>query len=71
MDIEGSEFNALKGAAETIQKYSPVLAICAYHKHEDLITLPQFIKSLNKNYKIYFRYHRLNMDTDCILYAIP
>ena len=71
MDIEGSELNALKGAAETIQKYQPVLAICAYHKHEDLITLPQFIKSLNKNYKIYFRQHGLKVDGDEVLYAIP
>lgn len=71
MDIEGSELNALKGAAETIKKYSPVLAICAYHKHEDLITLPQFIKNLNPNYKFYLRNHKWYADVDYVLYAIP
>ena len=71
MDIEGAELTALKGAAETIKTFKPTLAICAYHKAEDLITLPQFIKSLNLNYKFYLRKQRYSADTDLILYAIP
>lgn len=71
MDIEGSELPALQGAAETIKKFKPTLAICAYHKAEDLITLPQFIKSLNPNYKFYLRKHMWAADTDLVLYAIP
>ena len=71
MDIEGAELNALKGAAETIKTFNPALAICAYHKAEDLITLPQFIKSLNPNYKFYLRKHNFSTDTELVLYAIP
>ena len=71
MDIEGAELAALQGAAETIKKFKPALAVCAYHKAEDLITLPQFIKSLNPNYKFYLRKHTFASDTELVLYAIP
>ena len=71
MDIEGAELPALQGAAETIKKFKPTLAICAYHKAADLITLPQFIKSLNPDYKFYLRKHTLASDTELVLYAIP
>ncbi len=71
MDIEGAELPALQGAAQTIKKFTPALAICAYHKTEDLITLPQFIKSLNPDYKFYLRKHTLVIDTELVLYAIP
>ena len=71
MDIEGAELPALQGAAETIKTFKPTLAICAYHKAEDLITLPQFIKSLNPDYKFYLRKHSLITDTELVLYAIP
>ncbi len=71
MDIEGAELPALQGAAETIKKFKPTLAICAYHKAADLITLPQFIKSLNPDYKFYLCKHTLASDTELVLYAIP
>ena len=40
MDVEGAELDALKGAAETIRRHRPVLAICLYHKPEDLWQIP-------------------------------
>lgn len=57
MDIEGSELKALKGAQNAI-KNGANLAIRVYHKKEDLITIPQYIKSLNANYKFYLRFER-------------
>lgn len=66
MDIEGAELSALKGALQTIKKYRPYMAICLYHRKNDLIDIPLFIESLELNYKFYLRggYHT-------ILWAIP
>lgn len=66
MDIEGSELAALEGASELIQKHKPYLAICVYHRKNDLIQIPLYIKSLVPNYQFYLRggFHT-------ILWAVP
>lgn len=70
MDIEGAELAALQGGAETIKRYKPKLAISIYHKPEDIIEIPIYIKSLVPEYKLYIR-HYTNMYAETILYAIP
>ena len=72
MDIEGSELNALKGAAETIKKLHPCLSICVYHKQEDLIEIPSFIESLAGSgvYDYYLRYHGTDL-AELVFYAVP
>lgn len=69
MDIEGAELSALKGAAETIRRYKPKLAISAYHKPDDLVLIPKYIKSLNPNYQFYLDYYTIVGD-EIMLYAI-
>lgn len=66
MDVEGAELDGLKGAEECIKKYRPFLAICVYHRKNDLIDIPLFIDSLNLKYRYYLRggFHT-------ILWAIP
>ena len=68
MDIEGSEEAALKGAIKTIKKHKPKLAICAYHKPDDLCVLPQLIKSMVPEYKLYLDHYTINF-TETVLYA--
>lgn len=69
MDIEGSELDALKGAEKTIKRCRPKLAICVYHKAEDLITIPQYIQSLHPDYKLFFRNY-FAYGVDSMLYAL-
>lgn len=69
MDIEGFELLALYGAKELIKRCRPKLAICIYHKKEDLFTIPQYILSIHEDYKLYIRNYR-HASTDTVLYAI-
>lgn len=70
MDVEGAELESLIGSKKTIQRDHPKLAICVYHKPEDIITLPLYIKSLVPEYKFYLRSYS-NADNEMVLYAIP
>lgn len=69
MDIEGSELSALQGAREMIQKYRPFLAVCVYHKKEDLIEIPTYIHTIMPQYKMYLRHHS-NTAADLVLYCV-
>ena len=72
MDIEGYEYDALKGASKTIKRNRPTLCICAYHKREDLFAIPKLITSIagDNAYHFYLRHHQTNL-TELVLYAIP
>ena len=69
MDIEGAEYKALLGAEKTIKKYKPKLAICIYHKPEDVWEIPWLIHQFNPNYKFYLRHYSLT-SPETVLYAI-
>jgi len=69
LDVEGSELNALQGSRDTIQKHRPKLAICIYHKPEDIIEIPNYILSLVPDYKLYIRHHSTWLN-DTVLYCI-
>lgn len=58
MDIEGSEYEALVGAKNTIKCFKPLLTICAYHKYQDLVSIPRFIKQIEPSYKFFLRQHK-------------
>jgi len=69
MDIEGAELEALKGAERIIREQKPKLAICIYHKPEDIYEIPMFIKSFVPEYKIYIRHHH-DARSETVLYAV-
>ena len=70
MDVEGCELRALQGAKQVIQKYHPNLYVCAYHRNEDIFTLPLLINEYDSSYKIYFRQHPYIPSWECNFYAI-
>ena len=69
MDVEGAELRSLEGAKKTILKNRPKLAICIYHKPEDMITLPEFVLGLGLDYKLYIRSHS-NAENEVVMYAV-
>lgn len=70
MDVEGAEQEALKGCRKIIQTYKPKLAVCIYHKPDDLYKIPIMIKEMNPEYKLYVRQYA-NAWFDTVLYAVP
>lgn len=73
MDIEGAEIPALEGARNTITSNIPKLAICCYHKEDDIVDIYRFLKSIEHNqkgYKMYLRHHS-NGAYETVFYAIP
>lgn len=69
MDVEGSEMEALSGAAVTIKRNKPKLAVAVYHRREDIFEIPKFIRSLRNDYTFHLRIHKEVAD-DVILYAM-
>lgn len=70
MDIEGSEMEALIGAKDVIKRNRPKLAICVYHKAEDIFLIPDFILQCYSGYRFYLRHYSLR-NSETILYALP
>lgn len=68
MDIEGAELDSLIGAQELIKKYKPKLAVCIYHKMDDIIKIPKYLKELVPEYKFRVRQHSKSM-LETVLYA--
>jgi FkbM family methyltransferase len=70
LDIEGAEASALRGMRHTIAKSKPHLAISAYHRPDDLWTLPLLLKELAPYADLYLRQHSRNA-FETVLYAVP
>lgn len=69
MDIEGAEMQALQGADKLISQNLPKLAICLYHKTEDMWEIPLYIKQHWSEYKIYIRHHT-DLLNETVCYAV-
>lgn len=70
LDVEGAEKQALKGAQTAITQFRPQLAVCIYHKKEDIFRLPLLLDEMLDDYVFHIGhyYHYLN---ETVLYAIP
>jgi hypothetical protein len=71
MDVEGAELEALRGAEKTILKNKPRLAVCVYHKPQDILTIPLYMQSLAPEYRFYLRHHDFDHRfCETVLYAV-
>ena len=69
MDIEGAEYNALIGAEQTIKTWKPRLAICVYHKPEDILEIPALLLRMNPHYNFALRHYYISSSNETVLYA--
>jgi len=70
MDIEGAELDAIPGAADTIARCRPVMAVCAYHHCSDLWVLPGLLKAASPDSRIFLRRYAEEC-WETVYYAIP
>lgn len=68
MDVEGAELPALRGAEKTLRKHRPRLAICVYHREEDILDIPLYLQGIVPEYAFYLRHHSYSI-FDTVLYA--
>lgn len=69
LDVEGAEYEALKGSEKLIKRYRPKLAVCIYHRKQDVWEIPELILSMNEEYKLYVRHYSFS-DAETVIYAI-
>jgi FkbM family methyltransferase len=68
MDIEAAEPAALCGAARTLRRHRPGLAIALYHRPGHLWEIPLWLAELDLGYRMYLRGHLYN-GYELILYC--
>ncbi|MFZ2448627.1 MAG: FkbM family methyltransferase [Syntrophobacteraceae bacterium] len=68
MDVEGAEFEALKGAEGLIRENRPDMGICVYHAPHHLWEIPLYLNSLEVGYRFYLRNHTA-FTQETVLYA--
>lgn len=69
MHVEGSEYAALKGAEEIIKANKPKIAVALYHNLNQLLEVPEYLKSLVPEYKLYMRHYSTGT-AESVLYAV-
>ena len=69
-DVEGAEHDALVGGTRTIREAMPVMAVCLYHRPEDLWDLPLLVRSIAPEYRFFVRRHS-DERWETVLYAVP
>lgn len=70
LDIEGAEQDVIRGGSDTIRTSTPAMAICVYHRPDDLWTIPSLLSDLDSEYQI-----KLRTEGDdgmgMVCYAVP
>jgi FkbM family methyltransferase len=70
LDVEGAELDALHGAIATMRAHRPALAICLYHRPDDLWEIPLWLSTALDDYRFALRLHCFS-GFELVLYAYP
>jgi FkbM family methyltransferase len=70
LDVEGQEEKAILGAVKTIANYKPKMQIAAYHRTNDLFAIPQMVKKVRPDYKVYLRHNHCVPAWDTCYYFV-
>lgn len=70
LDVEGAEADALHGLKSLAERALPALAVCIYHKPNDLFEILLQIASWSSAYRFMIRVHETD-GYDTVLYALP
>ena len=69
MEIEGAEVDALTGAADTLKRFAPRLAISVYHRPRDLPDVGMLIRQAHPDYRLYLSQKPPGL-SDTVLFAV-
>lgn len=67
-DIEGSEWDMLRGAENTIRRCRPKIAVCIYHSIYDFFRIPLLLREWVPEYRFAVRQH-WNSFSETVLYC--
>lgn len=70
MDLEGWELKALAGSKNHIVRDKPKLAISVYHSAADFHRIPEFVLSLNGQYRLYLRHYTQGW-SETVMFFLP
>lgn len=70
LDIEGAEYEALKGARESINHFKPKLAVSLYHKPNDIYELIRYIRNEHPFYRLHLGHYTVHQE-ETVLYCAP
>ena len=60
----------LVGAKETIDTFSPKMALSLYHKPDDFFQIINYIKHFHPQYKLYINHYTIHRE-ETVLYCLP
>lgn len=70
IDAEGCENEIISASGNIFTTHRPKLNVAAYHKCEDIFTLPILLNRLNPDYRIHLRHHPYIPAWDTLFYCI-
>lgn len=69
-DLEGADFDAIKGAFKTISQFKPQLAISIYHTADQMVDIPLWINKNFPDYRLRINHNHMGVN-ETICLAVP